>query len=299
MWRAKDSHGMSAVGYVQLTDVETETNGFLTYDRAVMKFDVERVASVNQGRTPFIAPEDNRRFTDVIDVEISCWSPGAELRYTLDGAEPGISSRLYTGPFRLTAATTVKARCFRGGRPIGASSAARFERTGGRDPVRVTKLLRGIDYRYYAVPYREGDGYHRYFLMEKWFEGQDNPRPSKTGTLKSLELTPREHEVLFFFEFGGYIRAPRDGVYRFTILADDGVLLKIHDEVIIRGPGMTPVPTDSSGAIPLKAGMHPFTLRYGQGFGSFRLKVLWEGPGIKKQPIPASALHRAGDDRHR
>lgn len=293
MWRAKDSHGMSAVGYVQLTDVETEANGFMTYDRAVIKWDVERVASVNQGRTPFIAPEDNRRFVDVLDVEIFCGAPSAEVRYTLDGAEPGASSRLYTGPFQLTETTIVKARCFREGLPIGAASYAKFEKTGGRDPVPGEDFLRGVDYRYFAVPYREGDGYQGYDLMEKWFEGLDNPKPFKTGTIKSLELTPREHDLLFFFEFGGYIRAPRDGVYRFTILADDGVLLKIHDQVVIRGPEMTPELAESSGAIPLKAGLHPFTLRYGQGFGSFGLEVLWEGPGIKKQPLPASALYRS------
>ena len=41
--------GMSAAIYTQLTDVETEANGLLTYDREVIKVDLDRVARANQG----------------------------------------------------------------------------------------------------------------------------------------------------------------------------------------------------------------------------------------------------------
>jgi hypothetical protein len=36
--------GLSAAVYTQTVDVEMEVNGFLTYDREVIKVDVERVA---------------------------------------------------------------------------------------------------------------------------------------------------------------------------------------------------------------------------------------------------------------
>ena len=39
--------GCSAAVYTQTTDVEIEVNGFLTYDRKVMKMDVERVREIN------------------------------------------------------------------------------------------------------------------------------------------------------------------------------------------------------------------------------------------------------------
>jgi hypothetical protein len=45
----KDKSGLSAAVYTQTTDVETEANGLLTYDRAVLKVDPERIAAVNQG----------------------------------------------------------------------------------------------------------------------------------------------------------------------------------------------------------------------------------------------------------
>jgi hypothetical protein len=42
--RLKAAHGLSAAVYTQLTDVETECNGLLTYDRAVIKIDAARHA---------------------------------------------------------------------------------------------------------------------------------------------------------------------------------------------------------------------------------------------------------------
>jgi hypothetical protein len=49
VWKLKDDPGLSAAVYTQITDVETEANGLMTYDRAVTKVDVERVRAVNRG----------------------------------------------------------------------------------------------------------------------------------------------------------------------------------------------------------------------------------------------------------
>ena len=45
----KDAKGLNALVYTQITDVETEANGLLTYDREVIKVDLDRVAAVNRG----------------------------------------------------------------------------------------------------------------------------------------------------------------------------------------------------------------------------------------------------------
>jgi Glycosyl hydrolases family 2, TIM barrel domain len=49
VWKLKDDPGLSAAVYTQTTDVEIEANGLLTYDRAVIKVDADRVAAVNKG----------------------------------------------------------------------------------------------------------------------------------------------------------------------------------------------------------------------------------------------------------
>ncbi|NQU19838.1 MAG: glycoside hydrolase family 2, partial [Candidatus Nealsonbacteria bacterium] len=52
VWQYQESHGMSAAVYTQITDVETECNGLLTYDRAVIKPNVAATVAANQGRLP-------------------------------------------------------------------------------------------------------------------------------------------------------------------------------------------------------------------------------------------------------
>lgn len=54
VWQLKDSPGLSAAIYTQTTDVETECNGLITYDRAVVKVDASTVARANAGQFPRI-----------------------------------------------------------------------------------------------------------------------------------------------------------------------------------------------------------------------------------------------------
>ncbi len=48
----RESQGLCGAIYTQITDVETECNGLLTYDRAIIKPDIAQVAAANQGRVP-------------------------------------------------------------------------------------------------------------------------------------------------------------------------------------------------------------------------------------------------------
>lgn len=50
VWELKDRKGLSGAIYTQLTDVETECNGLLTYDRKVVKMPLEKIApAVSRG----------------------------------------------------------------------------------------------------------------------------------------------------------------------------------------------------------------------------------------------------------
>jgi hypothetical protein len=52
----RDERGCSAFVYTQLTDVESESNGLLTYDRAVIKLLPDIVAAANKGKFPPLPP---------------------------------------------------------------------------------------------------------------------------------------------------------------------------------------------------------------------------------------------------
>jgi len=56
IYEMKDSMGLSGAIYTQITDVEVECNGLLTYDRAVIKPDLQRVAAVNRGDFSKVPP---------------------------------------------------------------------------------------------------------------------------------------------------------------------------------------------------------------------------------------------------
>jgi hypothetical protein len=51
VYELKKKEGLSAAIYTQLTDVETECNGLVTYDRRVIKPDLEKVAQANRGKS--------------------------------------------------------------------------------------------------------------------------------------------------------------------------------------------------------------------------------------------------------
>jgi hypothetical protein len=71
--------GLSAAVYTQTTDVEVECNGLLTYDRAIIKPDLERVAAVNRGDFSRMPPPPIVKTLVPTSEE-----KAAEWRYTFD-----------------------------------------------------------------------------------------------------------------------------------------------------------------------------------------------------------------------
>ena len=65
--------------------------------------------------TPEFSPPPGR-FESSVSVSVTTPTPGATVRYTLDGAEPDPSSPAVTGPILLDGSATLRARAFRGDR---------------------------------------------------------------------------------------------------------------------------------------------------------------------------------------
>jgi hypothetical protein len=81
VYQLKTDKGLSAAVYTQITDVETEANGLLTYDREVIKVDVPRVKTANQG--------DFSRLPQVRVVVPTSQDQGQTWRYTLEKPADG------------------------------------------------------------------------------------------------------------------------------------------------------------------------------------------------------------------
>jgi hypothetical protein len=76
VYKLKEKPGLSAAVYTQTTDVETETNGLMTYDRAIIKVDVDKVAAANRG--------DFAKLPKVRVIVPTSQEKGITWRYTTD-----------------------------------------------------------------------------------------------------------------------------------------------------------------------------------------------------------------------
>lgn len=116
VFRMRDA-GLSACIYTQLTDVETEANGLMTYDRELMKADTAWFRKVNTGHflpAPRILPLGelcHKGDSIVIDAP-----KGATIHYTLDGSQPGAVAATYDEPFVFSGDVSVKAIAIADGR---------------------------------------------------------------------------------------------------------------------------------------------------------------------------------------
>ncbi|HYH81852.1 MAG TPA: PA14 domain-containing protein [Longimicrobium sp.] len=297
MWRLRDTHGMSAAVYTQLTDVETEINGLFTYDRAVFKLDPDRVAAVNRGLAPLILPEHGE-FTHSADVTVHQGTP-TELRFTADGSEPTAESPLFA-PLTIREDTTVRIRGFQDGQPTAAPEARMdYRRVPGRAADYVD-VVPGVDYAYFADTSPEP----RYRLdwpvrdrLSRIDAEPGDPELARTGTLPDVSLDPRDRDELFGFRFAGYVRVPADGVYTFSAVSKDGVALWIGGRALFWSMGQSPAATEDEGTIALRAGLHPFVLGYHQAYGVMALEIRVEGPGVPRQRIPETMLFRPAGAR--
>ncbi len=85
------------------------------------------------------------------------------------------------------------------------------------------------------------------------------------------------------------LSVPADGKYTFFTASDDGSRLYVDDREVVANDGPHGV-IEKRGTIDLQAGLHPIVVTYYDAGGADHLRVLWSGPGLRKQEIPAAAL---------
>ncbi len=62
--------------------------------------------------TPAFSPEPGA-YTGYVDVVLSCSTPDAEIRFTLDGSDPGLQAQIYSAPIHLQSSVTVRAKAYK------------------------------------------------------------------------------------------------------------------------------------------------------------------------------------------
>ncbi len=217
-------------------------------------------------------------FADSKKIRLRKEDPEGDIRYTLDGKQPTKESTQYTEPFEITKTTTVIAGIFY---PTGKVSSiaqityskAKTIRHEGK------KLIPGLRYTY----------------SEGWCSKFDDPNKKfekiKTGEVGNFDISPRKRNDGFAFNYSGYIDIPKDGTYTFHLQSDDGSRLHINGKLVADNDGVHDARGIRSGKVELKAGAHPIVVEFFECVGGEVLKVLWEGPDLKRQPVPDTALY--------
>jgi len=210
-------------------------------------------------------------------VRIETMAEGAITRYTLDGSIPDQNSIPYTHPFLLNSTQIVTARSFdkNGNASLPIPAYFRFS-TSAQGP--------GVQLRY--------------FPGKDWNHLPPFSTLRSTHEWKSYEFNLKREMIQPWLEkdndvFGvlgeSQIQIDTPGKYKFYTQSDDGSKLFVDDQMVVDNDGGHGV-IEKTGEIELKPGKHNLRLEFFNGGGGFWLDVLYSGPGIPKQIIPANKL---------
>ncbi|MBS3735481.1 MAG: chitobiase/beta-hexosaminidase C-terminal domain-containing protein [Phycisphaerae bacterium] len=215
---------------------------------------------------------------------------GAEIRYTTDGSLPEEDSKLYTGPIPLEDTTVVKARCFRDGRRLGPPRRLEYifhdPESLAIEPGKVTgETTPGLIGRYY----KKADRYTKFRVFE-------DKKPAKEQVVKQVDLSLSDGESAAI-SFEGYLEVKRAGWYRFEAVTEyfrhvggQFLSLTLGDTEVFKNAWFK----DADGKMrqvgvakltPGLYALHAKAMIKKPGF-----EMLWAGPGMDRQPIPADAL---------
>ena len=238
--------------------------------------------------TPSINPSGGT-FSSPVSVTISCATSGATIRYTTDGSTPSSShGTVYAGAFTVSASSTVKAIAYKSGMTDSDVASASFTIVSLRDPENPSGTVSGLNVSYYELSSPSALPNFGSLTAYKTDTVAEINYPSTDGNFATSGRADNVGAV-----FTGYVQAPSDGVYTFYTTSDDGSALYIGAQKVVDNDG-THGMQERSGSIGLRAGKHALRVEFFEAGGGAGLVVSWEGPGVGKQTIPASALFRSG-----
>jgi hypothetical protein len=204
-------------------------------------------------------------------------SGAAAIRYTTDGTEPGLQSSLYTKPFSIDKTSVIKAKTYQPGVLPSTTLVEKAKTYQWINAVKIKDLQPGIGYKYYQPDQN--------INMISSFK----TTMVSSGVADMISLEKKQRKDKFAFEFTGYIKIAKDGIYNFFTRSDDGSKLFIDDEEVVDNDGNHGT-VEKNGKAGLKKGYHKIRVIYYDAGGDNELKVLIQAEEGVKAEIPASLL---------
>ncbi len=227
---------------------------------------------------------------DSVTVVLSAPVLDGEIRYTVDGRDPGPGDSAYRGPFILHPTengTQVRARVvLRDGR-MGAVKAASFRRVrlSASTPLPREERSQGLLVKVFPGTYPSVDS-----LPDREESYPEGVRAARVPRVQIPDVAPPD---TYGAILEGFIQIPRDGIYTFFLTSDDGSSLLIDQELVVDNDGYHSM-SERGGQAALRRGWHPLEIRFFQGGGDADVRLEIEGPHTTRREVPAYWLARRG-----
>jgi len=218
---------------------------------------------------PIIQAEKNLGVDTPLKVELATSTEGADIYYTLNGQTPTKSSQLYKGPLKISKNAKLQVRAMKKGLKESPVSEKSFYVLNSR--------INGLKYEYYEGTWEDIPPFNDHQAIHK----------GRTYDFDLKLLKTRQEK--FAVKYSGYIYIAKSGTYDFYINSNDGSKLFISGKELVDNSG-SHGPQERQGQLNLPAGLHAIEVHYFDSGGSQLLTVSYQGPGIKKQSVPASIL---------
>jgi hypothetical protein len=181
-------------------------------------------------------------------------------------------------PFTIDKTSIVKAKAYEADILPGATLVEKVRVYEWKNAANITGLKPGVAYRYYEPPGRVS-------------MHSINDTPKISGTTDVITAAKKQRVDRFAFEFSGYVKIAKDGMYTFFTRSDDGSKLFIDDEEVVDNDGDHGT-VEKTGKAALKKGYHKILVLYFDSGGGNELNVLIQAEGGKKTEIPKTMLFR-------
>ena len=218
---------------------------------------------------PFVRPFRGKAAEGV---SISVNDPDAQIRYTLDGSEPGPDSPLYEGPFKLERTSTLRAAAFKEGQK--SAETVHYLFPDSNEPPIAFKLYKNVmesfipDFTKFGLPY--DTGYVNEFALDEF------------------DLAAEDH---FAILFASTLIVPEEATYGFELQSDDGSRLYLDGQLLIdNSHGRSTTICHASKK--LGAGRHLLKLEYYEHSSTQSLRLYHNVNGGPYIPINPEMLDR-------
>ena len=209
---------------------------------------------------------------------------GTMIYYTTDGSLPDKSSKTYDGAFVAEKSITLKAMAMMGGSGENIASlipsaivTEAIKTYVWKNGLKITEPKPGVVFKYYEP-------------AGKIDLTSIRGTPVESGVANIFSTEKKKKGERFAFDFSGYIKIDKDGMYSFFTDSDDGSKLFIDEEEVVNNDGDHGA-TEKTGKAALKKGFHKISVVYFDSGGGNSLKVSYQPAGGSKKEIPASILY--------